>query len=237
VTRVSESAQDRCAVAHARADREGASDTIGHMGQCSIAGCERPVRARGWCAAHYTRWLAHGDPNICLRPRALSVKGEVCHEEGCAEPVCAKSLCRRHYNAAHHKADRGSCSVEGCDLTIHRGTLCLRHYQRQRAHGDPLGGDPPRRRRGTGLPKRFYEKRRATFLTGATTSTAEYGQIVLWDPCAYCGAVAAQLDHIVAFSDGGEHDWTNLTGACAPCNQRKNTRPLLLFLARAHEGR
>lgn len=31
-------------------------------GYCSIAGCERWIKARGWCSLHYTRWLHHGDP-------------------------------------------------------------------------------------------------------------------------------------------------------------------------------
>lgn len=29
---------------------------------CSIADCGKPVRTRGWCTSHYTRWLRHGDP-------------------------------------------------------------------------------------------------------------------------------------------------------------------------------
>jgi hypothetical protein len=29
---------------------------------CSIEGCERRSRARGWCEKHYARWRAHGDP-------------------------------------------------------------------------------------------------------------------------------------------------------------------------------
>lgn len=28
---------------------------------CSISGCNRPARARGWCMAHYDRWRRHGD--------------------------------------------------------------------------------------------------------------------------------------------------------------------------------
>lgn len=28
---------------------------------CAVENCGRPVRARGWCAAHYKRWLATGD--------------------------------------------------------------------------------------------------------------------------------------------------------------------------------
>jgi hypothetical protein len=29
---------------------------------CAIAGCGKPVEARGWCAMHYMRWWKHGDP-------------------------------------------------------------------------------------------------------------------------------------------------------------------------------
>ena len=29
---------------------------------CSIENCGKPVRARGWCNAHWCRWRRHGDP-------------------------------------------------------------------------------------------------------------------------------------------------------------------------------
>jgi hypothetical protein len=31
-------------------------------GTCSIPGCNRFSHLRGWCQAHYCRWLRHGDP-------------------------------------------------------------------------------------------------------------------------------------------------------------------------------
>jgi hypothetical protein len=29
---------------------------------CSIDGCSKQAKHRGWCAAHYHRWQRHGDP-------------------------------------------------------------------------------------------------------------------------------------------------------------------------------
>jgi hypothetical protein len=29
---------------------------------CSIEGCDKPVKARGWCNPHWKRWNRHGDP-------------------------------------------------------------------------------------------------------------------------------------------------------------------------------
>lgn len=33
-------------------------------GTCSIEGCNRSAKARGWCSAHYERWRNHGDPLV-----------------------------------------------------------------------------------------------------------------------------------------------------------------------------
>ena len=37
---------------------------------CKIEGCGKRVIARDMCARHYQRWANHGDPNICLNPKA-----------------------------------------------------------------------------------------------------------------------------------------------------------------------
>lgn len=34
---------------------------------CSVEGCEREARARGWCMKHYHRWWKHGDPLVLIR--------------------------------------------------------------------------------------------------------------------------------------------------------------------------
>lgn len=35
---------------------------ISLTGICKIDGCAKPVKNRGWCNAHYLRWLRHSDP-------------------------------------------------------------------------------------------------------------------------------------------------------------------------------
>lgn len=58
----------------------------------------------------------------------------------------------------------------------------------------------------------------------------EYTQVILSDPCVYCGCRSEQADHIVPLSRSGQHDWTNLAPVCAPCNVTKHTKGLLEFL-------
>lgn len=35
---------------------------------CSVTGCDKPTKSRGWCEMHYTRWRNNGDPSITRRP-------------------------------------------------------------------------------------------------------------------------------------------------------------------------
>ena len=42
--------------------------------------------------------------------------------------------------------------------------------------------------------------------------------------CAYCGARATTIDHVVPASRGGTWSWLNTVAACGPCNSRKSNR-------------
>ena len=35
---------------------------MSHTATCSIDGCEKPSRARGWCVNHWNQWRRTGDP-------------------------------------------------------------------------------------------------------------------------------------------------------------------------------
>lgn len=49
---------------------------------------------------------------------------------------------------------------------------------------------------------------------------------ILNSPCAYCGGVATEIDHVVPLSRGGGNEMTNLAPACRRCNSSKGNRSL-----------
>jgi 5-methylcytosine-specific restriction endonuclease McrA len=89
-----------------------------------------------------------------------------------------------------------------------------------------------------------YHRRWRMAKKGAPLTEAgeEFVNVLLGDPCSYCGEPADTVDHIVAIKDGGDSDWDNLTAACINCNSRKQRQPLLIALAfrngftERHEG-
>lgn len=54
-----------------------------------------------------------------------------------------------------------------------------------------------------------------------------YAELILLQPCAYCGATDnMSIDHVVPLSRGGTHDVDNLLPACRSCNSSKGNRLL-----------
>lgn len=56
--------------------------------QCSVEGCERKHRARGWCDTHYRRWKRHGHPFAALKIRVGKTTNDFtdAHDRWCDEP-------------------------------------------------------------------------------------------------------------------------------------------------------
>jgi 5-methylcytosine-specific restriction endonuclease McrA len=52
---------------------------------------------------------------------------------------------------------------------------------------------------------------------------------LLLQPCAYCGAVAEHIDHVIPISRGGAHKIGNLVAACSSCNLRKGSKLLSVW--------
>lgn len=114
-----------------------------------------------------------------------------------------------------------------------------REYQARQRCEDP--DEVRRQRRESWHRTTTPERRRAGNLRTRTArahlvpAEADWLRVLALDPCAYCGASCAEVDHIIPVVSGGDSSPENLTASCLPCNRGKNARPLLVFLA--DEGR
>jgi len=59
---------------------------------CSVEGCGKAVKARGWCGTHWTRWRRWGV--VELRP---SAPAQICTVSECNRVVKARGWCSTHY--------------------------------------------------------------------------------------------------------------------------------------------
>lgn len=134
-------------------------------GVCSIDGCEREARARGWCFMHYQRWKNTGDPE---KARAWR-RQDQCTVDGCEQDAYSGGLCDMHRWRKRYKGDPGtaeqikphkprasviaSCSVDDCDRPHKCKGYCHLHYERWRKTGDP-GPVQPLRVKGRVKPRK-----------------------------------------------------------------------------------
>lgn len=61
---------------------------------CSVIGCERLAKARGWCGTHYERWRKTGDLTCGKRKYPVDA---VCAVDGCEKPRKGREWCATHY--------------------------------------------------------------------------------------------------------------------------------------------
>ena len=115
------------------------------MTTCKIEGCDGPVKTRGWCQAHYARWLRTGDTGLADVVRKSP--GRVCSVAGCGRKHQGRGYCDGHlrrviatgepgpaeFEPRKPKGDR--CIVDGCDHLRYAKDVCDRHYQRLRKYG------------------------------------------------------------------------------------------------------
>ena len=62
--------------------------------RCSIEGCERPHRTKGFCAIHYNRSINKQDMFAPIRQRN---RGKECSVKDCRKAAKTKGMCTVHY--------------------------------------------------------------------------------------------------------------------------------------------
>lgn len=162
---------------------------------CSIDGCAKLVKARGWCDTHYQRWWKHGDP-VFTRP----VYGR-CQVPGCElEPRSRHAdLCEMHYGRRRRNG----------------------HFQRQEW---PIGFKRVVHGRGYirlhNIDHPLADRARTVFEHRAVAYNDRGGA----DPsCEWCGLeldwATADVDHID--DDPGNNQPSNLVISCHQCNSAR----------------
>lgn len=62
----------------------------------------------------------------------------------------------------------------------------------------------------------------------------DWNRVVRKDPCTYCGRhkprAEMTTEHVMPLSKGGANIPENKVGACATCNRRRGSMPLISFL-------
>lgn len=71
--------------------------------KCSVDGCNRDSKERGWCHGHYQRWKRNGDLKS-NRPLGRRTEG-ACRVDQCDRSIYARGLCAPHYRRQMHSGD------------------------------------------------------------------------------------------------------------------------------------
>ena len=62
--------------------------------KCSVSGCKRPYRAKGYCVVHYQKWR---------RGELGHPRYRTCSKEGCRKEATKGGMCAEHWAADHQK--------------------------------------------------------------------------------------------------------------------------------------
>lgn len=90
--------------------------------ECTVAECERPAIARGYCTSHYARWNRYGDPLVRYRDRYATPEESFAGRAQRAASGCLE------WHGSRYPNGYGQISVKGRNVLAHR-------YAWERSHG------------------------------------------------------------------------------------------------------
>lgn len=207
---------------------------------CSIDGCTKPVIARGWCTAHWTRWKRHGDPlagGVSRNPAPDS-----CTVDGCTNPHFARGMCATHWRRARADADpqwhedqkqqrRQWHARDPERIAEYRRRSRALHYDATNARIAKWRQENPdrvmlhnwqRRRREYGLPENTVDVVHPGIVWERDGGICQICRRPIDPDLPVSHPMSATVDHIVPVSDAAsEHSYANTQLAHFDCNRRK----------------
>ena len=97
--------------------------------ECSVEGCSKSVRTRGWCNMHYLRVWRHGSTDA----QRVRLAGKTCTWGDCDAPQYSKEMCATHYHRHRRDVKRGAPSRYGEGTTNGNGYRMLRRPEHPNA--------------------------------------------------------------------------------------------------------
>lgn len=210
--------------------------TVVGVALCSIEGCGKVVRARGWCVGHYTRWERTGSPTTRLRGQVVD-GCRICPTCNVDQPLsqwtkgecksCARERTREYRERNPYQRVRVERICFNCKKTFMGNNRRTLHCSDECADGT--------------LTMRNWKHMKARQLRTRVAFVEKFDRFEIFERdnwiCGICGEkvnrdlkhpnpLSASLDHIIPISRGGEHSRQNAQCSHWVCNMRKGAKLL-----------
>lgn len=203
------------------------------MNTCTIEGCHRPYRAKGYCASHYNQALApdrHRTERVCEHCGKAYVTTRtdgrfcslVCRDDAGTGTTKAERDARRKAEAERIEVNRvareAARAAKRSAAEQRECAWCGREF---------LTSRPVQTQCSLRCKRKAKNARRRAAEHGALGCYTWCEVVRIWlsidKCCAYCHQPTATIepDHVVALSRGGSNSITNVVPSCSLCNSDK----------------